>query len=113
NLEPMLDVFDSLPGSEIMTAAFIPDAVEAMVGLGRHADAVPLIEELEHNVARLGRSWMLAVGARCRSMWLATTGDIAAATRMAEHAMTEHDRLPMPFERAPTNLLSGPPQRRQ
>ena len=113
NLEPTLDVFDSLPGSEIMTAAFIPDAVEAMVGLGRHADAVPLIEELEQNGARLGRSWMLAVGARCRSMWLAATGDIAAATRMAEHAMTEHDRLPMPFERARTQLLSGQLQRRQ
>jgi len=96
-----------------MTAAFIPDAVEAMVGLGRHADAVPLIEELEQNGARLGRSWMLAVGARCRSMWLAATGDIAAAARMAEHAMTEHDRLPMPFERARTQLLSGQLQRRQ
>jgi hypothetical protein len=96
-----------------MTAAFIPDAVEAMVGLGRHADAVPLIEELEQNGARLGRSWMLAVGARCRSMWLAATGDIAAAMRMAEHAMTEHDRLPMPFERARTKLLSGQLQRRQ
>ena len=113
NLEPMLDVFASLPGSEIMTATFIPDAVEAMVGLGRHADAVPLIEELEQNGARLGRSWMLAVGARCRSMWLAATGDIAAAMRMAEHAMTEHDRLPMPFERARTKLLSGQLQRRQ
>ena len=113
NLEPMLDVFASLPGSEIMTATFIPDAVEAMVGLGRHADAVPLIEELEQNGARLGRSWMLAVGARCRSMWLAATGDIAAAMRMAEHAMTEHDRLPMPFERARTQLLSGQLQRRQ
>ena len=72
-----------------------------------------LIEELEQNGARLGRSWMLAVGARCRSMWLAATGDIAAAMRMAEHAMTEHDRLPMPFERARTKLLSGQLQRRQ
>ena len=33
-LQPMLDVFDSLPGSEIMTATFIPDAVEAMVAVG-------------------------------------------------------------------------------
>jgi DNA-binding CsgD family transcriptional regulator len=112
-LQPMRDVFDSLPGSEIMNATFIPDAVEAMVGVGRHADAVPLIEELEQNGARLGRSWMLAVGARCRSMWLAATGDVAAATRMAEQAMTEHERLPMPFERARTQLLLGQLQRRQ
>jgi len=113
SLQPMLDVFDALPGSEIMTATFIPDAVEAMIGVGRHADAVPLIEELEQNGALLGRSWMIAVGARCRSMWLAATGDIAAATRMAEDAMTEHERLPMPFERARTLLLLGQLQRRQ
>jgi DNA-binding CsgD family transcriptional regulator len=96
-----------------MIATFIPDAVEAMVAVGRHADAVPLIEELEQNGARLRRSWMLAVGARCRSMWLAATGDIVAATQMAEQAMEEHDRLPMPFERARTQLLLGQLQRRQ
>ncbi len=112
-LQPMLDVFDSLPGSEIMTATFIPDAVEAMVGVRRHADAVPLIEVLEQNGNRLGRSWMVAVGARCRSMWLASTGDVAAASRLAEEAMTEHDRLPMPFERARTKLQVGRLQRRQ
>ncbi|MDT5207670.1 MAG: hypothetical protein QOF67_85, partial [Mycobacterium sp.] len=112
-LQPMLDGFGQLPGSEIMIATFIPDAVEAMVAVGRHADAVPLIEELERNGGRLGRPWMLAVGARCRSMWLAATGDIAAATEMAEQAMAEHERLPMPFERARTQLLLGQLQRRQ
>jgi DNA-binding CsgD family transcriptional regulator len=112
-LQPMVDVFDSLPGSEIMNATFIPDAVEAMVAMGRHADAVPLIEELEQNGNRLGRSWMLALGARCRSMWLAATGDVAAAARLAQDAMAEHERLPMPFERARTELLLGRLQRRQ
>jgi DNA-binding CsgD family transcriptional regulator len=112
-LQPMLDIFDGLPGSEIMTATFIPDAVEAMVSVGRHTDALPLIEELEQNGARLDRPWMLSVGARCRSMWLAATGDIAGATDMAEQAMAEHARLPMPFERARTQLLLGQLQRRQ
>ena len=46
-LQPMLDVFDSLPGVEIMNSTFVPDAVEAMVSLGRHVDAEPLIEALE------------------------------------------------------------------
>jgi DNA-binding CsgD family transcriptional regulator len=112
-LQPMVDVFSSLPGSEIMTAAFIPDAVEAMIALGRSGHAAPLIEELEQNGARLGRSWMIAVGARCRSMWLAACGDVAGATRMAHDAMAEHERLPMPFERARTQLLLGQLQRRQ
>jgi DNA-binding CsgD family transcriptional regulator len=112
-LQPMLDVFDDLPGSEIMTATFIPDAVEAMVAVRRHTDGEPLIEALEHNGGRLDRSWMLAVGARCRSMWLAAQGDVMAAVRMAEDALAEHARLPMPFERARTQLWLGQLQRRQ
>ena len=56
---------------------------------------------------------MLAIGARCRSMWLAARGDVEAAARTAHDAMAQHDRLPMPFERARTQLLLGQLQRRQ
>jgi DNA-binding CsgD family transcriptional regulator len=56
---------------------------------------------------------MLAVGARCRGMWLAAQGDVEGAARKAQDAMAEHDRLPMPFERARTQLLLGQLQRRQ
>ena len=112
-LQPLLSAFEATPGSEIMTASYIPDAVEAMVALGRHADAEPLITALESNGRRLDRPWMLAIGARCRSMWLAANGDVDAASLMAEHAMREHDRLPMPFERARTQLLLGQLQRRR
>jgi DNA-binding CsgD family transcriptional regulator len=72
-----------------------------------------LIDSLENNGRRLDRPWMLAVGARCRAMLLAGRGDLGAATAAAELAMTEHDRLPMPFERARTQLLLGQLQRRQ
>jgi hypothetical protein len=37
----------------------------------------------------------------------------AAAERTAQDAIVEHDRLPMPFERAPTQLMLGQLQRRQ
>jgi DNA-binding NarL/FixJ family response regulator len=56
---------------------------------------------------------MLAIGARCRGMWLSAQGDVEAATRKALEAIAEHDRLPMPFERARTQLLLGQLQRRQ
>jgi DNA-binding NarL/FixJ family response regulator len=46
-------------------------------------------------------------------MLLAAQGDLAAASVAAERAMLEHDRLPMPFERARTLLLLGQLQRRQ
>jgi len=112
-LEPMQRTFEAIAGTEIMTASFIPDAVEAMISLGRSGEAEPLIEALEANGRRLDRSWMLAVGARCRSMWLASRGDVEAAAAKAQEAMAEHDRLPMPFERARTQLLLGQLQRRQ
>ena len=112
-LQPLIAGFSTLPGTEIVIAAFIPDAVEAMIALGHISEAGPLIDALENNGRRLDRPWMLATGARCRSMWLAAQGDVEAATRMAQQAMAEHDRLPMPFEFARTRLLLGQLQRRQ
>jgi DNA-binding CsgD family transcriptional regulator len=110
-LEPLLSTLDP-SATEIFVAAFVPDAVEAMIALNRLDEAEPLIEALEHNGSRLDRAWMLAVGARCRALLLAARGDIDAATAAAQRAMTEHDRLPMPFERARTQLLLGQLQRR-
>jgi DNA-binding CsgD family transcriptional regulator len=84
-----------------------------MIHLGRLAEAEPLVESLQRNGRRLDRPWMLAVGARCRAMLLAAHGDLAAASVAAQQAMAAHDRLPMPFERARTQLLLGQLQRRQ
>ena len=50
-------------------------------------------------------------------MWppssLAARGELAAARDAAEQAMVHHARLPMPFERARSQLLLGALQRRQ
>jgi DNA-binding NarL/FixJ family response regulator len=112
-LAPLIDGFDQLVCTEIIKAAFVPDAVEAMVALGRVDEARPMIEALEHNGRRLDRSWMLAIAARCRALVLASAGDVAAAEQVARVAMAEHDRLAMPFERARTQVLLGQLQRRQ
>ncbi|MDT5243342.1 MAG: hypothetical protein QOD36_718 [Mycobacterium sp.] len=113
-LQPLVDRFDpaSTP-TELPNAAFLPDAVEALIQVGRSADAEPLIGALERNGQRLGRAWMLAVGARGRSMLLADRGDLDAATAAAARAIVEQDQRPMPFVRARTLLLLGQLQRRQ
>jgi DNA-binding CsgD family transcriptional regulator len=112
-LEPLLsNLQKSLEGTEIYLAEFVPDAVEALIHLGRLDEAEPLIEALERNGRRLDRAWMLAVGGRCRGMVLAARGDLDDANRAVEAAMVEHERLPMPFERARTQLLLGRLQRR-
>lgn len=112
-LRPLIARFSTLPSTEIVIGAFIPDAVEAMIAMGHISEAGPLIDALEHNGRRLDRPWMLATGARCRSMWLAAQGDVDGAIRLAQQAIAEHDRLPMPFEFARTQLLLGHLQRRQ
>src|SRR5262249_60631016 len=73
----------------------------------------PRIKCLVHIGRLLVRPWRLAAGARFRSMWLAARGEVEAAVAVAHQAMTEHQRLPMPFERARTELLLGQLQRRQ
>jgi DNA-binding CsgD family transcriptional regulator len=99
--------------TEIQAASFFPDAVEALVELGRVGEAEPFVDALEQNGHRLDRTWMLAVGARCRAMVLAAHGDHKQAVVTAQQAMAHHDRLPMPFERARTLLLLGQLQLRQ
>jgi DNA-binding CsgD family transcriptional regulator len=112
SLQPLLS--RHAPNStEIQAAAFLPDAVEALVELGRVAEAEPLTDALERNGRRLNRPWMLAVGARCRATVLAAHGDVTAAVAAANRAMEHHESLPMPFERARTQLLLGLLQRRQ
>ena len=111
-LQPLLarHVPDS---TEINAASYLPDMVEALTALGRVDEAEPLVGALERNGRRLDRAWMLAVGARCRAVVLAARGDVEAAVVSARRAMTEHDRLAMPFERARTQLLLGQLLRRQ
>jgi DNA-binding CsgD family transcriptional regulator len=113
-LQPLVTKFDpaSTP-TELPNAVFLADAIEALIQVGRGGEAEPLIDALERNGQRLGRAWMMAVGARGRSMLLADRGDLDAATAAATRAIAEHDRLPMPFEHARTLLLLGQLQRRQ
>ena len=111
-LDPLLSTFDP-ESTEIYFAAFIPDAAEAMIALDRVDAAEPLVDALERNGNRLDRAWMLAVGGRCRAMLLAARGDVDAACSAVDAAMAHHDRLPMPFERARTQMLLGQLQRRQ
>jgi len=113
-LSPLLTKFAAAPdATEIIAASFLPDVIEAFLDVDRLDDAEPLIELLERNGTRLDRPWMLAVGGRCRAMLSLAHGDIDEARRAAEQAMIEHARIPMPFERARTQLLLGELQRRR
>lgn len=112
-LAPVLASFDPDHDTEIVVGAYLPDAIEALTALGRVDEAEPLIAALERNGAQHDRPWMLAVATRGRSHWLAARGDLEAAEQAAVEAMAHHERLPMPFEKARTQLLLGQVQRRR
>lgn len=112
-LEPLMPMVQLAPRyTEPIGANFVPDAAEALIGLRRLDEAERLIELLESNGARLNRAWMLAVGMRCRALLSAARGDVAAAVIHANTALTHHDRVEMPFERARTLLVLGRLERR-
>lgn len=98
--------------TEIAYGWHLPDVIEAMVAVGRLDEADRLIAALERDGAEHDRAWMKAVGTRCRAIALAAAGQVAEAEQIAHRALAEHDRLPMPFERARTQLVLGQLQRR-
>lgn len=109
----MAQVLATPEATEMIGGAFLPDAIEALIHLDRLEEAEALIDVLERNGHRLDRPWMLAVAGRCRAMVLAARGDVDGAHVAADRAMVEHDRVPMPFERARTQLVLGAIQRRR
>lgn len=112
-LAPVLAAFDPAHHTEIVTGSWLPDAIEALTGLGRVDEAEHFVTALHDNGTRLDRRWMLAIAARGRALCLAARGDLPAATDAAIEAMAHHDGLPMPFEAARTQLLLGHVQRRR
>lgn len=113
-LSPLVDRWSMMTAStEIVTAAFLPDAIEAYIGVGRLDEAQRLVDTLESNGRRLDRPWMLAVGARCRALLLAARGDLPGAIAAGDRALTEHRRLSMPLELARTQLVIGRLQHRR
>lgn len=85
----------------------VPDAVEAMLAMGRLEDARPLIEVLEDHGRRHDHPWAVATGARCRGLLEAASGNLDEAEGALERSIAGFERLPQPFELARTLLAMG------
>jgi DNA-binding NarL/FixJ family response regulator len=88
------------------------DAAEALILVGKVAEAEPLVALLEERGEALQRTWAIAVGARCRALVLAAAGDVAGAEDALQRALAAHRSLPMPVEHGRTLLALGRVQRR-
>jgi DNA-binding CsgD family transcriptional regulator len=91
----------------------IPDAIEALVALGSHAEAERLVEGLEQRGRARDRPWALAAALRGRALIEAARGNSEEGALRAERALEEHARAALPFETARTELVLGQIQRRR
>jgi len=89
------------------------DRVEAALAIGDVDRADGIVEWLEQAGRVAPTPWTLAIGARGRGLIQAATGDLDAALASMERSLVEHERLPMPFERARTLLATGQIHRRR
>jgi DNA-binding CsgD family transcriptional regulator len=111
-LGPLVEHMEAAGVREPGVLRFLPDEIEALIALGRLEEAEALLGRLERRARELDRSSALAATARCRALLDAAHGDLAAAVSTAELALTQHERLSIPFERARTLLVLGETRRR-
>jgi DNA-binding CsgD family transcriptional regulator len=84
------------------------DEVDALVAVNRFED----VEAVYARLAAFDDPWQRAIGARCRAILAAVRGELAASIAEFEHALSAHEQLPMPLERARTLLAYGTTLRR-
>jgi DNA-binding CsgD family transcriptional regulator len=91
---------------------YVIDHVEALAELGRADEAAEHLNWYSANAERLSRRSALAASWRCRGLLAAAGRLLDDALDAFERALTEHDAVPMPFDRARTLLAFGATLRR-
>lgn len=89
-----------------------PDAVDALVALGRIDEAQLLTHQLDVSTQANHHPWSTVMAGRCRGLLQVAAGDTRSALEALERALADHELLPMPFEEARTRLLFGTVLRR-
>jgi DNA-binding CsgD family transcriptional regulator len=88
------------------------ESSEALIGLGRLDEAEARLAALEAWGRSLDRPRALATAARGQALVAAARGDLDGALAHLDDALVQHERLPVPLERARTLLVLGAVQRR-
>ena len=112
HLDRLAEAITAVGLGEPGVVRFLPDAIEALAALGQLERARSLAQQLEARGKSLGRPWALAAGARCRAHLAAIDGDLQGAQAACAQALSQFERLPIPFELGRTLLIKGMIERR-
>lgn len=112
-LGPIAELIPTAGVGEPTTTPFVADAVEALVGTGDVCHAEDLTQWIHERATEGGYPWTVAMAARCRGLVLTAKGELDGAVSALDEAMTQHERLPMPVEKARTLLIKGMVHRRR
>jgi DNA-binding CsgD family transcriptional regulator len=111
-LRPMVSLMEQAGLAEPSSAPFVPDEIEALIGIGDLPSAESLLGALETRARALDRAVSLAPAARCRGLLLAAQGEQGGALAAFALALEQHERAHRPIELARTLLAMGRVQRR-
>jgi DNA-binding CsgD family transcriptional regulator len=112
-LGPLAAPFEHEQVPDPVRPFFLPDEIEALIGLGRLEPAERLLANFEEAARRLRRGWALMMAARCRALLLAARGDLEAASHAASEALALCEGLELRIEVARTFLVAGQLERRR
>lgn len=91
---------------------FEADELEARAALKQFDVAAARVDAIERRARELDRPREFVYAHRGRGLLAAERGDLEGARDCLEHALAEHERLGVPFERARTMLALGQIERR-
>ncbi|MEX2253782.1 MAG: helix-turn-helix transcriptional regulator, partial [Thermoleophilaceae bacterium] len=111
-LAPATEITERMDLREPGAFPFVPDEVEALIGLGDVESAERLTDRLDECGTALGRSLALATAARCRGLVAAARGDLEGAEEHLQRSLREHALTQQPFELGRTLLVAGAVRRR-
>ena len=111
-LSPMAGVLLAAGMREPGELRFLPDLVEALLGVERPDEADELVTEMEAMAAAAARSTARGIAARCRALVEVSRGRSGSALASAEASVRLLEGGPLPMEEGRARLVLGEIQRR-
>lgn len=112
-MAPLAEQLEVMGVAEPGVVRFVPDEIEALIGLGDLERAHRLLDSFEERARALNRKWALGSSARCRGLILAAERDMDGAALALDEAMDHQQGLGIPLDLGRTLLQLGRVHRRR